>query len=276
MDLYCCPVCGAPLRREGGSLKCRERHCFDIAKQGYVNLLTAAGKHARVPGDNKLMVSARRAFLEKGYYALMREELCGRVCALLADCPAPAVLDVGCGEGYYTERLAAALRERGHSPAVCGIDISKTALAAAAKKSCGVAYAVASAFHLPVPDAAFDLVTNLFAPYCGGEFLRVLKPGGLFVMVIPGARHLYELKCAVYDAPYENEVKDFALEGFDFLEQREVAGEILLTSGEDIRNLFCMTPYCYKTSAENAARLDALDRLQTTIQFELLFYRKRT
>ena len=116
---------------------------------------------------------------------------------------------------------------------------------------------------------------TLFAPYCGSEYVRILRPGGLLYRVIPDRDHLWELKQMVYDHPYENEVQDFALEGFTFLEALPVRTMLDLLSAEDIRHLFDMTPYVYKTSQENAARLYALETLQTRASFLILCYQRK-
>ena len=109
--------------------------------------------------------------------------------------------------------------------------------------------AVRNVFRLPLPAGSCDGLMSLFAPFAREEFLRVLKPGGWMWEVIPGARHLWQLKEAVYDRPYPNAVKDYPVEGFGFMGSRPVAGKIALR-GEEIAALFQMTPYYYKTSAE--------------------------
>lgn len=279
MTIFTCPCCGRPLQEEATRWYCPAGHSFDKARSGYVNLLLPGGKHAKLPGDNKQMVAARKAFLDKGYYRPMAESLCGRAAGLLQK--SGVVLDAGCGEGYYTAQLASALERSGKEAAVYGVDISKFALAAAGRRFSpggtgpqGVRLAAASVFHLPVQAGSCDLLLNLFAPYCGEEFLRVLKPRGLMAMVIPGRRHLWELKEAVYDHPYENEVRDYPLMGFDFLESIPVAYEITLTSPEEIQSLFQMTPYYYKTSVEGQQRAAALTELTTRVEFEILLYQK--
>lgn len=270
---FLCPVCRETLTETGHGWVCANRHNFDKAKSGYVNLLLANAKHAKIPGDNKQMVQARRAFLEKGYYQKLADALCEQAVDGLSGIAHPAVLDAGCGEGYYTSAVEQQL-SKVCKPTVLGADISKFALDAAAKRNKQVRYGVASVFHLPVADDSCDAVMNLFAPYCGEEFRRVLKANGLLFLVIPGRRHLWELKEAVYDAPYENEVKDYALEGFTLIRTVRIADTIALTRAEDIQNLFCMTPYSYKTSASDTARLQKLEHLTTGIEFELLVYRK--
>ena len=265
-----CPKCGGRLAREEKSFLCPERHCFDIAKSGYVNLLQSNKMNSAMPGDNKLMVQSRKKFLDKGYYEILADALCRTVSAHI--CEGCRILDAGCGEGYYTEKTAAAVKDA--KPEIIGIDISKTAADYAARRTKAAVFAAASVFHMPIESESCDIVTSLFAPYCGEEFLRVLKRGGIFIMVIPAERHLWQLKCAVYDEPYPNAVKDYALDGFEFLGAEKVSGEIILPTGEDIAALFSMTPYFYKTGAEGHERLERLESLTTEIGFEVLTYRK--
>lgn len=93
-------------------------------------------------------------------------------------------------------------------------------------------------------------------------------------MVIPAERHLWQLKCAVYDEPYQNDVKDFALSGFELIKREKICGNIAISCNEDITSLFSMTPYFYKTSEENQRRLVKLEALMTEIGFEMLTYKK--
>ncbi len=274
---FTCPVCGNVLYRTENSLQCEKGHSFDRARSGYVNLLLSGGKHAKIPGDNKQMVASRRDFLEKGFYRPMADRLCREVVKELENTGlSPTVLDAGCGEGYYTSLLYRALMEEGFSPKLLGIDISKFAAEKAAKRfgrDKNVLIGAASIFHMPVADQSCDAVVTLFAPFCREEFLRVLKPEGLFVMVIPGPYHLWSLKKAIYDEPYLNEVGSYEIEGMLFLRSVPVEDTITLY-GEEIMRLFEMTPYYYKTSAEGQARAAALKKLTTETSFEILVYRK--
>lgn len=263
---FTCPNCGKPLCVAEGSYSCPAGHRFDCAKSGYVNLLRPDRKHAKLPGDNKQMVRARREFLERGYYSPLADALAAMMNNAL---PARArILDAGCGEGYYTDRVARTLPKA----SILGVDISKFAVDYAARQNKHIGYGVGSIFHLPIGSGSCDGMMTLFAPYCGEEFRRVLKPSGKLFLVIPGARHLLGLKNILYDVPYENEVKDYALEGFALETKETVEAEITLTCSADIQNLFTMTPYYYKTPAEGAARLQALDTLDTPISFEILQY----
>lgn len=265
-----CPKCREKLISDGRSMTCPNRHCYDMAKSGYVNLLPSNQTHSKLPGDNKIMVQARRAFLNKGYYSILLEALCKKVMEYAgASCK---ILDAGCGEGYYTSGIAEATKNI--SAEIIGIDISKNAADYAARRTKAAAFAVASVFHLPIETESVDILTSLFAPFCGEEFIRVLKPGGIMIMVIPSARHLWQLKCAVYEKPYLNEIKDLAIQGFELLSRDAVIDEISLDNSEDINALFSMTPYFYKTDTAGMERLAALDSLTTETGFEILTYRR--
>lgn len=270
-SVFSCPVCGGALKYDDRIYHCGKNHCFDRAKSGYVNLLTSDRMHSKLPGDNKLMVRARRDFLNKGYYS----GLAGKLCSL-ADkyCGKNfRIIDAGCGEGYYTEQIAAALAEKKVSAG--GIDISKNAVDFAAKSGKnGVEYAAASVFHIPSEDNSADLLLSVFSPLCTEEFKRVLKKDGFFFMVIPDRKHLWELKSIIYEKPYENQVKDYSLDGFELVEAVDVPAEkIILESHEDIANLFTMTPYYYNTKPEDRQKLDNIDTLETTIEFKILIYK---
>ena len=268
MSVLACPVCGEKLEISGKTYHCSNRHSFDIARSGYVNLLLSKHVGKAVHGDNKLMVAARRDFLESGHYEDLRTALCQRVAEFAAD--GSVILDAGCGEGYYTS----AIIDRSEvAVELTGIDISKTAVEFAAKRKCGAVFAAGSVFHLPILSGSCDVLVTLFAPYCGEEFRRVLKKGGVMIMAIPSENHLWELKTAIYDVPYKNEVKDYELEGFEFLGSQRLTKKITLDSAEEIRSLFSMTPYYYKTGVKEQERLRNLTELDVTTDFELLTYR---
>ncbi len=272
---FCCPNCKQQLNKQGNSLICEKNHCFDKAKSGYVNLLLPNKMNSKTPGDNKLMVDTRNEFLSKGYYNVLKEELCKKIVEIAKSFNKESIdlLDAGCGEGYYTSAMANTLKENNLKANILGVDISKFALNIAAKSTQDVHFGVSSVFDMPIPDNSCDIVTELFAPYCGEEFHRALKPDGVLILVIPSEEHLYELKNAIYENAYKNEVKDYKLEGFTLINKTEVFSQIQINNKEDIKNLFMMTPYYYKTSKEDTARLMKLDRLNTKIQFEILCYR---
>jgi len=274
MSLFLCPHCGNPLTEQGRSLRCESGHCFDRAKEGYVHLLPANQKNSKAPGDDKGMVAARRAFLDKGWYQPLRDALCALAAELTGG--APIVLDTGCGEGYYTAGVRDALLRAGKDPTVCGIDISKFSLQKAAKRSPEIDFAVASAYRLPVADGSVDLLLNVFSPLAIEEFRRVLRPGGYYFYVVPAAMHLWELKEVLYEKPYPNEEKETPYDGFRYDRILPVEYTIQLPSQEDIQALFGMTPYAWKTPREGKDRLAALSELTCRIAFHIHVFKKES
>lgn len=269
--VFCCPLCGASLAREAHRYVCPNRHSFDVAREGYVNLLPVNQRHSKDPGDDKQMVAARTAFLDGGWYEPLRTKLCELVRD--ADLPSPVLLDAGCGEGYYTAALGETVAALGGH--IAGVDLSKTAAKRAARR-CGEAeIAVASVYHLPLADASADVVVDCFSPLADQEFRRILRSGGLFLYVVPGPRHLWELKEVLYDAPYENEEKIEEYPGLSLLDAVPVETDFTLRDGADILALYHMTPYVWKTPKDGAERLAALHELRVSAQFRIFVFRAR-
>lgn len=273
MGIFACPVCGEPLRREERAYRCPRGHSYDIAKEGYVYLLPPNKRHSADPGDSREMVAARRRFLEAGHYEIFSDCLNGLIRERLGT-DEPVLLDAGCGEGYYAGRLRASLTGCGAEPQQYGVDISKSAVRAAAKKHPAISFAVGSLFGIPVLSGAADVVMDVFAPIVAGELLRVLRPGGLLVLAVPSERHLYGLKKILYDEPYENEHRETEYPGFRFLNRVPVRGEITLHGAQAVSDLFAMTPYFRKTPREGCERLARTQMLTTEIGFDFLLYRK--
>lgn len=264
-SLFVCPVCREGLERQEGRYACTGGHSFDIAKEGYVNLLPANRQHSKAPGDDKAMAQARTRFLEGGWYGPIRDKLCK-----LAEAALPqggALLDAGCGEGWYTAALSAVAAARGGRTA--GVDLSKPAVKKAARRCPQAEIAVASVYHLPLGDSSVDVLVDCFSPLAVEEFYRVLNPGGKFLYVVPGPRHLWELKEILYDRPYENGEKVETYPGFAPPEVTAVETSFTLTAPEDIQALYHMTPYTWKTPKEGAMRLEAVERLTLTGQFRI-------
>ncbi|MEG1069234.1 MAG: methyltransferase domain-containing protein [Ruthenibacterium sp.] len=276
-SVFCCPLCGSTLKiAQNGALYCARSHCFDMAHEGYVHLLPAGKMHAKIPGDSKEMVAARRSFLQTDGYRVFADALCKIVCAELAakKLPQPLLVDAGCGEGYYTRCIENALKKADIPVRIAAFDISKSAVKAAAKLGGDISYAVASSFSMPIADKAADILVDVFSPLAESEFARAVKPDGLFVFAVPGPRHLFGLKEILYDKPYENAVQDTSYEGFIF-EKRIAAKGMLTVTGEQIQNLFAMTPYYWKTPRGGAEKLAACERLTTEIHFDFLCYRRQ-
>ncbi|MEG0765960.1 MAG: methyltransferase domain-containing protein [Pseudoflavonifractor sp.] len=270
-SLFCCPLCGAALTRDEKTYFCPGGHAYDRAKEGYVHLLPPNHIHSKAPGDDKDMAAARNRFLSAGGYDHLRDLLC--TLALAYTGQNPRVLDSGCGEGYYTAGIAAALTQAGRNPMVAGVDLSKPSLRYAAKRSKDAEFAVASVYHLPVADGSADLLVNCFSPLALEEFQRVLRPGGVFLYVVPGANHLLELKQVLYEKPYPNPEEDSPYPGFTYAEIRATEGQMDLPGGL-AQDLFRMTPYYWKTPKEGKERLAALDHLSVRGSFRVHVFRK--
>lgn len=271
---FICPICNKNLIQNDKSYACKNNHNFDKAKNGYVNLLTNSNKNSKIPGDNKLMVNSRRDFLSKGYYLKLSNALNDKILSLINNKNNFSILDAGCGEGYYLNNLENSLKLNNINANIFGVDISKFALNCASKTNKNISYAVASVFNLPINDKSCDILLNIFAPFCQNEFERVLKKNGLMILVIPSTNHLWELKSFIYDNPYQNQTKDYNIENFKLMDKEIIKDTIHITNNTDIKNLFTMTPYYYKTSLENTKKLDTLESLKTKIEFEILVYKK--
>ncbi|GHU90626.1 23S rRNA (guanine(745)-N(1))-methyltransferase [Clostridia bacterium] len=269
---WLCPVCRAknaterPLTSVGGVWSCSEGHAFDVAREGYVNLAGSVG-HA---GDNADMCRCRQAFLASGHYEPFAKALARLVLSALPNTDTvPRVLDAGCGEGYYLRALKAEKRP------IClsGVDVSKEAVKRAAKADNKISFAVASVFSLPVESEFLDAVMSVFAPIAATETLRVLRPGGVLAVAAPGEGHLFEFKQALYETPTRNQEKLDVLEGFELLHSEGVTINLHL-DGQEIWQLFGMTPYRWKSPPEVAKRVKSLTSLDTEASFALKLFRK--
>lgn len=260
-----CPVCGAPLAWERSRCVCPAGHSYDIAKEGYVNLLTGSRAGDRT-GDSAAMARARRDFLSKGYFAPL-----GDAAAVCAEefCPAEGTaVDICCGEGYYTAVLARSAPGRRYY----GFDLSREMIRLAARRKCGARFFVANMADIPLEDGAADFALHFFAPFHPSEFARILRPGGTLVSAIPGREHLMGLKALLYDRPYENDETPPEADGLTLRQTRRVKAELTLTDPADIRALAGMTPYIHHTPAAGLERLAAAKELRTPLEFVLLLY----
>lgn len=261
-DILICPVCGGKMLLAERIWRCEKGHCFDVAKEGYVNLLRTNKSGDRI-GDDKLSARCRRDFLNKDHYRILAE----RLAELLGE-KSGRLLDICCGEGYYASFVAAHTQLE-----VCGFDIAREMVRLAAKRGRGD-YFVANMAAIPVADESFDCAMHLFAPFHEPEFFRVLKPGGLLLSVTPGSRHLYGLKEALYDTPYLNEETPPVAEQLTYLKTEKLTGRILLESPEDIDAVFRMTPYYFHTSQRDKEKLRKFQKLESEVEFLLHFYQK--
>lgn len=272
MSLFYCPICKSELVDNGKSMMCKANHCFDKSKYGYVNLLISQKSSASHHGDDKLMVKARKDFLDKGYYSHLQEALSKIV--LKYACDSCVILDAGCGEGYYLSSIFTLLDNHSINAKIGGIDISKDALIYASKRERDFSLAVASVFDMPLKNECADIILNVFSPFAKEEYERVLKKGGYLFRVIPLENHLLALKEAIYDKPYKNDVPPDDIYGFDIVEKAEIKKGIRIDGNEDILSLFMMTPYYYKTGKSDQQKLNTVNYLSVETEFMIIVYRK--
>lgn len=232
---YRCPICHAPLCcRESGYI-CPQHHHFDRAKEGYVNLLPVQFKRSREPGDNAGMMLARRLFLDSGHYQPLRDA----ICTFLTTIAPATLLDIGCGEGYYTHAFASVV------DSCWGLDVAKVAIRAAAKRYPQVSFCVASSQRLPFTDDSLDAVVRIYAPCNPQELVRVIKPGGWLITATPGPRHLLELKALIYDQVRLHEKNSNEISGFVLHHQQQLSYPMQL-SGVEAQALLQMTPFAWR------------------------------
>ncbi len=253
MELIC-PICQLPLFCEGRSLRCGRNHSFDVARQGYVNLLPVQQKRSLHPGDTREQVLSRREFLESGAYGPVVEAV-----KAAAEGHSGPILDVGCGEGWYAVQVADHLGAE-----LTGLDISKEAVRCAAAKYKGRRWICGTAAHLPIPDDSVGVLMSMFALTMPLEFSRVLKKDGIFIQVLAAQDHLMGLKSIIYPEILLKE-KDSVptLEGFSLVSSTPVRFEFTV-EGPQIANLLSMTPHFWRISAEGAKRLKETETLTDT------------
>ena len=260
-----CPICKEQLNQQERQYVCPRNHSFDIARQGHVNLLTVQQKHSLNPGDTREQVLSRREFLEAGYYAPIVQTLIDTAKELGIT---GQILDVGCGEGYYSSRLSDAL----DSP-LTGLDISKEAVRCAAAKYKGKQWLCATAAHIPVEDGSVYLLTSLFALTLPEEYRRVLKPGGYYFQVLAAQDHLLGLKGIIYDQLNFKE-KDTVpqIPGFELVKSVPIRFPFTV-EGQQVQNLFSMTPHVFRIGKAGAERLHQTSCLTDTASCVLNVYR---
>ena len=267
--LYVCPVCGGPLQlhQSGKSYACQNQHSFDLAKEGYLNLLPVQYKHSKEPGDSKQIMIARREFLEAGFYEPMAKAVAMMIDADKTESQSMRLLDMGCGEGYYSRKIALYCN---HSEQIAlhGIDIAKFAIAAAAKKQPNARFVVASSNRLPYTDQYFDFVLRVFAPSDDDELKRVLKPSGHLLTVTPGPRHLWQLKEFIYAEVKEHASESLIPLGFERLSAQRISYKITPNPQQRIA-LLQMTPFAWRANESAQQALNSVAVLEIETDFIL-------
>lgn len=273
-----CPVCGKKIRFHAGGLVCKREHRFDISTKGYVNLLQSSKP---LKGYDLKFFESRRRFFEKGYYDHIADAviqcILGQDLAAgdLADGDLAAgvqrnpgvVLDAGCGEGFYAQRLASCTGAQ-----ILAFDIASDAIKVAARSDKPVKWMVADITNIPVKDNSIDCILDVFTPANYGEFKRVLKDGGPVVKVIPGKNHMVQLREIAAEALRHKEysagedVQDYFAEHFEVVSQTQVS-KTMSIGREDLADLAAMTPLLFDVDKE---RLDLSSITEITVEGQIL------
>ncbi|MDO4440880.1 MAG: methyltransferase domain-containing protein [Moraxella sp.] len=266
-----CPICHTVLTLQGKTYTCQNRHSYDISKDGYVNLHVVQHKKSHTAGDTPTSVQARRRFLAGGFY----EPLRAKISQVIADLSPKAILDIGCGEGYYTSELA-------KTAPVVGLDIAKPAIITASKTyknqevGKNIAWVVGTGSVLPVADNSVDICTSFFSPLPKGEMSRVLKQGGSLLVATPASRHLYAMRARLFDSVKEHDPAKFITElapEFRLIDEWQIDAPMVLDS-QNLSDLIDMTPYTYKARLDNKTTLKAENHFEVTASFCLYLFKK--
>lgn len=264
--MWTCPICLQALQKLGDEncWACVDGHRFDIAREGYVNLLPAQHKRSKQPGDSKEMLMARRRFHDADLYHPLAEAIAERA----TESAAHSVLDIGCGEGYYGQRIL----ESSDSVALFGIDIAKSGVRLAAKRFPSAQFAVASSARLPLADNSMDFAFQVFAPVSDSELRRVCKTGGHYLEAGPVGQHLLELKQALYDEVRPYSAAPRSIDGTELESEQTVAFRHTLKR-EQIADLIQMTPFAFGGHREKREALLQQESLEIGFEFKLRQFR---
>ena len=260
---FACPICQENLTLVESSLKCNNRHSFDLAKFGYVNLAPQIKQSANYDKEN---FQNRQQILEAGFYQAILE---GVSDLLAANPSAKTVLDIGCGEGFYSRKL----QESHPDKTFYAFDISKDSVQIAAKSepNWAVNWFVGDLARLPIKDASMDILLDIFSPANYGEFRRVLSKDGILIKVIPTKNHLKEIRQKVQDQltkkDYSNQdIKDHFQEHFTILSSQTASLTKTITANH-LQALLSMTPLLFHI---DQSKIDWSQLTEITIEAEIL------
>lgn len=266
-----CPICHTPLTLHGKTYTCHNRHSYDVSKDGYINLHVIQHKNSHTAGDTNISVQARRRFLAGGFYEPLRD----KAQQVIDELAPTSVLDIGCGEGYYTACMA-------RTAHVIGLDIAKTAIITASKtyKNTNIAnnliWVVGTGALLPVADGSMDICTSLFAPLPKTQMLRVLKSDGHLLVAVPAPMHLYTMREWLFETVNVHnptKVIDELAPEFELINQWQIDTDLSLNS-QNLSDLIDMTPYTYKAKLDRKTALKAQKSFEVMASFCVYLFRK--
>ena len=266
-----CPICQENLHISDNSCTCG-KHNFDISKESYLNL-THNRTHS---GDDKDMITSRRTFLDAGYYQPISDMVNTIISKNISNsCSKPLIVDMGCGEGYYLNRLFnSLLNEYGIYSTCYGLDLSKPAIKIASKKYKPLNWLVANLSKMPFKDSSVDVAISMFANLQEDETIRILKSNGYLLLVRAGLSHLLELRQIIYPKIIERYSKTDMPKGFKLISEDTIKFKLNIQSSEQIKNLLTMTPHYWKVSKERRELLYSMDSLNTIAEVEFYLLQK--
>ena len=260
---FACPICQENLTLVESSLKCNNRHSFDLAKFGYVNLAPQIKQSANYDKEN---FQNRQQILEAGFY----QAILDAVSDLLASSKTTkTILDIGCGEGFYSRKL----QERHPDKTFYAFDISKDSVQIAAKSepNWAVNWFVGDLARLPIKDASMDILLDIFSPANYGEFRRVLSKDGILIKVIPTENHLKEIRQKVQDQltkkDYSNQDIKEHFQGHFTILSNQTASLTKTITADQLQSLLSMTPLLFHI---DQTKIDWSDLTEITIEAEIL------
>ena len=262
MSELACPKCHQPLILRDHSYYCKNNHCYDIAKRQYINLLLNPDKATNNPGDSKESLIHRRDFLNKGYYDVILNEVINNINEPVN------ILDLGCGEGYYTAKL----KQQFPDCDVYGLDISKTAINMATHYRKDIYWLVGNSKNLPINDHSIDYMTALFTVINEEEIRRVLKKEGIMIHIIANNTHLIEFKELIYDEVKIKSNEHIKL-SLPIIRSYDYKKTIHLNNHDDTLNLLSMTPHYYHIKKDKRSLLDTLAAFDVTIDINITAYK---
>ncbi|MBS4947993.1 MAG: methyltransferase domain-containing protein [Streptococcus mitis] len=261
--VFACPICQENLTLVENSLKCNNRHSFDLAKFGYVNLSPQIKQSANYDKEN---FQNRQQILESGFYQAILEDISD---LLAANPSAKTVLDIGCGEGFYSRKL----QESHPDKTFYAFDISKDSVQIAAKSepNWAVNWFVSDLARLPIKDASMDILLDIFSPANYGEFRRVLSQNGILMKVVPTENHLKEIRQMVQEQltkkDYSNQdIKEHFQEHFS-IQSSQIASLTKPITAEQRQALLSMTPLLFHV---DQSKIDWSQLTEITIEAEIL------
>ncbi len=271
MSILICPYCKNSLNcSKEKTYKCENNHSFDIAKEGYLNLLPVNQKKSKDPGDNQMMIAARRNFLELGFYDPLIESIKNLISDKLSfETKNIIAFDAGCGEGYYSEKALNNLA--GLETEIWGTDISKYAVKNAARKYKNNFYFVSSIYNLPIFNNSTDLILSVFSPIMVEEFERILSNQGYIIIVSPASNHLREIAELIYDVfrPHTSNIVEKMTSEFKHEFTKNTMFKIDIKSAEVLLFLLKMTPYYWSTGIERLGNITNKNELSVTCDFNI-------